>query len=95
MHIVIFVIDLIKVLSIFVIQNKSPQTINMKRLLSLILLLSMGQVGFSTNLELWKKASTSELNQLGNATIKTKSSVEINIINDVLFSCFVVLVIGV
>ncbi|MBK7965433.1 MAG: T9SS type A sorting domain-containing protein [Bacteroidetes bacterium] len=58
----------------------------MKRLLSLILLLSMGQVGFSTNLELWKKASTSELNQLGNATIKTKSSLQFKLDMDALSS---------
>ncbi|MBK7681993.1 MAG: T9SS type A sorting domain-containing protein [Bacteroidetes bacterium] len=46
----------------------------MKRLLSLLLLLCIGQTGFSANQSLWKVASPSELSVLKDATIRTKSS---------------------
>lgn len=49
------------------------QTIDMKRLLTLLLLISMSQIGFSANQSLWKEANSSELLSLKEATIKTNS----------------------
>ena len=45
----------------------------MKRLLSLLLLLSIGQNGFSANQSHWKEAPLSELSTLNDATIRTKN----------------------
>ncbi len=45
----------------------------MKRLLSLLLLLSIGQNGFSANQSHWKEAPRSELSTLNDATIRTKN----------------------
>ena len=70
--------------------NKTSNLIIMKRLLSLLLLLSIGQNGFSANQSLWKKASLFELSTLNEATIRTKNSLhyklEISTFTNLLYS---------
>lgn len=48
----------------------------MKKLLAFLMLVSMSQIGFSANQVLWKEVNSSELVQLSDAAIKTKSCLQ-------------------